>query len=207
MKPSRLFLALGLLATGLALRGAEAAAPAPAEPTERKSSLKETVKARMIEDAKKAPPASPAKPTSDAAKPAADPAPAMAAKADAPAPAGAKGSNVLPQVEVRRDRITVLDVKIQEQEKAIALEKESAKATEVDRALNDAKVSKALSFLGGESAAYREQVARERVSLMESERDILEAMKSARTKEEKAELQKQLDELRAMRRDLEKAMR
>ena len=40
---------------------------------------------------------------------------------------------------------------------------------------------------------YRHLPAAERVELMEAEKDILEAMKRARTREEKAELQKQLD--------------
>jgi small-conductance mechanosensitive channel len=114
---------------------------------------------------------------------------------------------MLPQVEVRRDRVTVLDVKIAEQERAIAAEKVNTRPTELDKALNDSKVTKALSFLGGESAQQRATVANERVHLMEAEKDILEAMKVARTKDEKQELQKQLDEIRAMRRELESALR
>jgi sensor histidine kinase regulating citrate/malate metabolism len=42
---------------------------------------------------------------------------------------------------------------------------------------------------------------------MEAEKDIIEAIAQARTKEEKAELQKQLDELKAMRRQLDKSLR
>ena len=42
---------------------------------------------------------------------------------------------------------------------------------------------------------------------METEKSLLEAMKLARTKEEKQELQKQLDEIKVMRRDLEKTLR
>jgi hypothetical protein len=40
--------------------------------------------------------------------------------------------------------------------------------------------------------------------LMEDEKDILEAIAHAKTKAEKEELQKQLDQIRALRRDLEK---
>jgi sensor histidine kinase regulating citrate/malate metabolism len=42
---------------------------------------------------------------------------------------------------------------------------------------------------------------------MEAEKDIIEAIARARTKEEKAELQKQLDEIRAFRRELDKTLR
>lgn len=114
---------------------------------------------------------------------------------------------VMPKVEVRNSRITELDQKIAKQEQAIAREKENTKSTETDRALNDPKVSRIFSLFGGESSEHRAGIAQERVSLMEAEKDILEAMKTARTKEEKAELQKQLDELKAYRRELEKSLR
>ena len=42
---------------------------------------------------------------------------------------------------------------------------------------------------------------------MEAEKDMMEAIARAKTKEEKAMLQKQLDELKKIRRDLEKSMR
>ena len=42
---------------------------------------------------------------------------------------------------------------------------------------------------------------------MESERDILEAIAYAKTKAEKDELRKELDQIRALRRDLEAAAR
>ena len=150
-----------------------------------------------------------AKPETPAAS--AEPAPAsIPTKKDA-APAAAKAARepatVLPKVEVKKDRITVLDHEIQEQEKDIAREKKNTQPTELDKALNGPKTSKALAILGGNSDQNRASIAKERVSLMESERDILEAMKLARTKEEKKQLQTQLDELRAYRRSLEKNLR
>jgi hypothetical protein len=42
---------------------------------------------------------------------------------------------------------------------------------------------------------------------MEAEKDIIEAMARARTKQERAELQKQLDEIRGFRRELDKTLR
>jgi hypothetical protein len=42
---------------------------------------------------------------------------------------------------------------------------------------------------------------------MEAEKDLIEAIAHAKTKAEKQELQKQLDELKAVRRELEKTLR
>ncbi len=191
-----------------------AAAAEPAEPAEKKLSPKDAVKARMMEDGKKktATPPPTAGPTTLVAPDSKDPAIAPVATppatpAAANASAAAQPPTVLPKVEVRKGRITELDQKLAKQEHDIALERQRTKSTEVDKALNDSKLAKSLSFLGGESNTYRENIAKERVSLMEAERDIMEAMKSARTGEEKAGLQKQLDQLKALRRDLEKSLK
>ena len=184
------------------------------------ASTKEKIKARLLEDAKKQA-ASPAAQTTAATPPKSDAGdktaesapPAMtpddkAAKAtDAAAKAKAEPATVLPKVEVNRSRINEIDRQIYQQEKDIAHEKEHTKPTEIDKALNDPKVSKALSVFGGESSSQRATIASERVKIMEEEKDLLEAMKTAKTKEEKAELQKELDELRAYRRQLEKTLR
>ena len=42
---------------------------------------------------------------------------------------------------------------------------------------------------------------------MEAEKDLIEAIARAKTKDEKHALQKQLDELKAVRRELEKTLR
>lgn len=193
---ARLLLATALLA--LPLRAADEAP---------KSSAREALKARLAEDAKKetAKQAAAPAPTKPDAAPAA-PTATMAPKSET-ASAAKQPATVLPQVEIRRERITELDVKIADQERAIAREQKNTKASEVDVALNDAKIAKPLSIFGGESAQFRKGVASERVELLEAEKDILEAMKLAKTKEEKAALQKQLDDLRAVRRELEKTLR
>jgi ATP-dependent Lon protease len=176
-----------------------------------KSSVKDLLKARIAEDAKKVdpkkapatpPPAKPttATPATETAKE--DPTPAK------PAPSGAKETpTVLPKVEVKKGRITELDQKIAKQEQDIARERKNLKASEVDTALNDSKTAKPLAIFGGESSQFRQRVASERVELMEAEKEILEAMAHAKTKEEKKELQKQLDEIKTVRRDLEKSLR
>ncbi len=185
------------------------------EPDAPKTNMREVLRARMIEDAKKTPVTPPAaKPeTSEkneepAAAAPTTPAPtAKSAKEAATKSVSQQPATVMPKVEVKKGRITELDQKLAKQEQDIAREKKNTKPSEVDLALNDAKVAKPLAIFGGESAQFRKRVASERVELMEAEKDIMEAMARAKTKKEKDELQKQLDELRAVRRELEKSLR
>jgi hypothetical protein len=116
-----------------------------------------------------------------------------------------ESADVLPKVEVRRGRVTEIEREVFEQERDIAREKQKTKSTDLDRALNEP--SKALKIFGGESTKQRESIAKERVSLMESERDILEAIAYAKTKEQKEALRKELEQIRSLRRDLESALR
>jgi hypothetical protein len=191
------------------------------EPTP-KTHMRDVLRARMTEDAKKAAPATgtaPAKseknetpesaPTAAPTAPASSAAPAAAeaAKTAPVKPVAQQPATVLPKVEVKKDRITVLDQKLAKQEQDIAREKKNLKSTEVDLALNDSRIAKPLSIFGGESAQFRKRISSERVELMEAEKDIIEAIARAKTKKEKDELQKQLDELRTVRRELEKSLR
>ncbi len=123
------------------------------------------------------------------------------------AKAAAEPAAVLPKVEVKKARITVLDLQLQQQDKEIAREQKLTKPTELDKALNGSKVSDKLSILGGQSADYRAGVAQERVNMLKDESDLIEAIAHTKDAKEKAELQKELEELRAYRRDLEKNMR
>jgi hypothetical protein len=179
---------------------------AAADEVENKPSMKEVIKARVAADAKKkadaaasSAPASPAQPKPKATKPEDPAAPANGA---APAPA-----TELPKVEVRKGKITDVDRQIYEQDQEIAREKEKVKSTETDRALNNSKVAGALSIFGGRSSEASESLAKERVRVMEAERDLLQEISRAKTKEEKLELKKQLNELRTLRRELEKSDR
>lgn len=218
--------ARSLILFSLALTGFVRGADAPVQPTAR-----ERLKARIAEDAKKVPAKTPppaaTSPTSPAGQPAeaaagpspATPAPrpdiaaaeAASAKAKPSAP-GASASaktepTVLPKVEVKKSRITVLDHERALQDIEIAREKKNLQVSEVDSALNDSKISRPLAIFGGDSAQFRQGVASERVQLMEAEKDLIEAIAFAKTKEEKAALQKQLNDLKAMRRELDKTMR
>jgi hypothetical protein len=199
------------------------ALPAADDP-EPKSHMKDVLKARAAEDAKKkpaSPAAAPITPTAQAAKaeeanpvtiaPTAPP-PVSDASAPktgaAPAPATPEQPpTVLPKVEVKKDRITVLDHNLAVQEKEIAREKKNTTPTELDKALNDSKVSKALSIFGGQSGDYRANISKERVKMMEEEKEMIEAIAHAKTKADKDALQKELDEMRGLRRELEKTLR
>ena len=184
-----------------------------------KSRMKDVLKARIAEDAKKTEGQKPASAPNQTTK-----APTGQSSTEKPeneATAAVKSEDatkqkendatekptVLPKVEVKKSRITVLDQKLAKQEQEIARERKKLKSSEVDTALNDAKIARPLSIFGGESTQFRHRVASERVELMEAEKDLIEAIAHAKTKAEKQELQKQLDELKAVRRDLEKSLR
>jgi len=136
------------------------------------------------------------------------PAATPVAKADAtsPAPVTSKPAEepatLLPKVEVKKGRVTELDRQLHEQEVAIAREKKNLKSSEADKTLNDSKFS--LPILGGRTTEYRTGIAKERITLMEEEKDLIEAIAQAKTKEEKQELQKYLEELKTTRRTLER---
>jgi hypothetical protein len=72
--------------------------------------------------------------------------------------------------------------------------------------LNGSKISTALAIFGGQSSDDRSSIAKERVAMMEEERDMIEAISQATSKEEKEELQKTLESMREMRRELEKSL-
>lgn len=195
---------------------AYAADDTPAQPTAR-----EMLKARLAEEAKNAPtnatagkgaPAGASGNATTSATPSGNPivatGPGTPAEPTATKPkAPAEPATVMPKVEVKKGRITELDQQLAKQEQDIAREKKNTKPSEVDKALNDSKIAKPLAIFGGESTQFRQRVSSERVSLMEDEKDLIEAIAHAKTKAEKAELQKQLDALRAERRELEKALR
>jgi hypothetical protein len=186
-----------------------------------KTNMKDAISARLAQEAKQggAKPVGPGKSqtATDAAK--TEPAPAVPApvnpsaakdsKSETAATAEAKkeAPTILPKVEVKKSRITELDQKLHEQEADMAREKKNTVPTEMDKALNDSKVAKALSIFGGQSEQYRANISTERVSMMEEEKDLIEAIAHAKTKAEKKELQKQLDELKKMRRELERSLK
>jgi len=184
-----------------------------AEEAPKKQATNEEIQARLAEHARKksAPTPAPA-----AAKPA--PAPAtnkpVTANATQPAPVAPavpkpadEPAAVLPRVDVRKDRVTELDRQLEKQNQEMAREKKNTKPTPLDETLNGPKTSKVFALFGGQSSEDRSNIARERVSMMEEERDMIESIAQATSKEEKEELQKTLDSMKAMRRELERSLR
>jgi hypothetical protein len=196
------FLPLALFATSLSLTGL-AQDQDPADEAKKK----EQIRALILADAQK----QAAQPAATAARPADKNAPGAPAALPAPKPADPSTpppatpapATMLPQVQVNKSRITDLDIAISEQDKAIAREQVNTKPTKLDETLNNPTVSKALAIFGGSSSDERSSLAQERVSIMEEEKELLEAMKLAKTKEDREELQRELDDLRATRRELE----
>ncbi len=180
---------------------APAAAPAPAPTVVTEAMIRARQAERIKAKASPKPAEAPLPLKSETGAPAHLPAPTAAElarlKTETP--------DVLPKVEVRRSRATEIELEVFKQEKEIAREKVKTKSSDTDRALNGSP--KVLKIFGGQSTTQRETVAKERVSLMESERDLMEAIAYAKTKEEKDALRKELNEIKALRRDLESALR
>lgn len=144
-------------------------------------------------------PAEPAKAPHPAAKPA-----EPAAKPAEPAP-GDKEVLALPKVEVTSARVKAIDAELKKIDKQIAREKRNLKSTNLDQTLNSDKASKAAAIFGGNSASHMVAVAATRVSLLESERAMLERLKFPRTEEDQALIEKEIQNLRETRRNLDDA--
>ena len=192
-----------------------------------KTSMKEILRARIAEDSKKknapgTPAASPkpekaattlnapSTPSATTATPTDSTLPPVSATTNENSPKNNPAditATLLPKVEVKKGRITVLDQQLAQQDEAIAREKKNLKASEVDLALNDSKIARPLAVFGGDSAQFRKRVASERIELMEAEKDLMTAIAQAKSKQEKEDLQKQLQALRTMRRELDKTLR
>ena len=183
-----------------------------------KSNLSDAIKAQAARDAKQGGPKTSGPSKSPSAAEAANPSPASApdapaAKQSTPvttaeaAKANEDAPTVLPPVEVQKRKLSEFERDIRVQEGDIIREKKNTVPTEVDKALNSSKVSRFLSIFGGQSGEYRAGVASERVRMMEDEKEIIEAINQATTREEKRNLQKHLDDLRKMRRELEKSLK
>ena len=116
-----------------------------------------------------------------------------------------KAPEVLAPVQVNKSRLIEVNREIVELQDQIDREKKKTKSTETDKALNDSRVSSALSIFGGSSAESRAELAKERVSLMEAELELLTMSMAAKTPAEREDLEKQAAELREMRRNLERS--
>jgi small-conductance mechanosensitive channel len=212
----KLHLRLALISAGLAVRLAAAEDPSPiaepaapppphastlsaAEQQKLESAIRERLAEHTLEKASKNAPAVHTAPATPAAN-----VPGTKAATSAANP---EVTTLMPRVEVNKSRITELAIKEHEKDLEIAREKQLTKPTALDAGLNDSEISQKLAILGGSSAEQRARVAQERVSLLEAEKDLLDEIARAPTKAERDELQKQLNELKTMRRELERAPR
>lgn len=111
----------------------------------------------------------------------------------------------LPKVEVTSARIKAIDAELKKIDKQIAREKKNLKSTNLDKSLNSDKVAKAAAILGGNSASHMVAVAATRVSMLETERNLLERLKFPRTEEDQVLIEKELVNIRTARRNLDDA--
>lgn len=131
------------------------------------------------------------------------PPPEPAKASPAPAPVGPVIE--LPPIKVQEKRVKEIDAELKKLDKLIAREKKNLKATDLDKSLNSDKVSNALAIFGGNSASHMVAVAATRVALLEQERALLERLKFPRTEADQAMVEKELDNIRTTRRDLDDA--
>jgi len=131
--------------------------------------------------------------------PAATPVPAEAK------PAASSEVLELPKIQVTAQRIKSIDKEIKRLDKMINREKAKVKSSELDRTLNSEKLSHAAALFGGNSAEHLSAVAATRVALLENERAVMEAMKRPTTLDELAMMEKEIDQLRETRRNLDDA--
>ena len=181
---------------------------APTRTPEEQKKLEDAIRLRLAEHAlkKAGKPASATAPDSGTTPSSAAATPTNPATVTAQATAASENPTMLlPRVEVSKSRITELAIALHEKDVEIAREKKNIKPRALDDTLNDPDVAHKLSLLGGSASSDRSRLAEERVSLLEAERDLIEQVYTARTDAERAELQKQLNELKTMRRELERA--
>lgn len=111
----------------------------------------------------------------------------------------------LPKIQVTAQRIKKIDKEIKRLDRLIERETEKVKSSQLDRTLNNEKLSRTAAIFGGNSSEHLSAVAATRVALLENERDVLEAMKRPTTLEELAIMEKEIEQLRLTRRNLDDA--
>lgn len=109
----------------------------------------------------------------------------------------------LPTLKVQDRRIKAIDAELKKLDKQIAREKKQMQSTALDKSLNSAKLSQAAALFGGNSAGHMAAVAATRVGLLEQERMLLERLKFPRTEEDQALIEKELENNRTVRRNLD----
>lgn len=111
----------------------------------------------------------------------------------------------LPKIQVTAQRIKSIDKDIKRLDRMIARETAKVKSSDLDKALNHDKLVRAAALFGGNTAGHLSAVAATRVALLENERDVMEAMKRPTTLAELAIMEKEIEQLRETRRNLDDA--
>jgi cyanate lyase len=106
-------------------------------------------------------------------------------------------------VTVSQSRIRQIDNEIRKLDKLIAREEKKLKSSELDKTLNNSQVATAAALFGGNSAEHLAAVAASRMSLLQTERDVLESMKRPASREALAMMDAELEQLRTTRRNLD----
>lgn len=136
--------------------------------------------------------------------------PAAAAK-PAAAPASAhptEGPTVaLPKFEVSANRLREIDLTIKKLEKLIARETKLLEKSALDDTLNNEKVSHAAALFGGKSTLQRASVAAVRIESMQKEVSLLETLRTPLTNDDRALMEKLVEDQRTYRRELDLALR
>lgn len=112
---------------------------------------------------------------------------------------------VLPKFEVTAQRGRQIDREIARVDKLIARASKQIKSTDLDKTLNNEKLTRAAAIFGGNSADHLSAVAASRVMLLEQERMVLEAMRRPATLEERNLMAAEIEQLRIARRNLDDA--
>ena len=108
---------------------------------------------------------------------------------------------------VNASRLREIDSTIKHLEKLITRENKLIEKSAVDDTLNSEKVSRGAALFGGKSSLQRASVAAVRVASMEKEIALLEGLRDPLTAEDRALMEKLIQDQRTYRRDLDITLR
>jgi len=119
----------------------------------------------------------------------------------------ADAATVLPVFPVSASRLKQIDVQINRLEKQITREAKLLDKSDLDDTLNNETVSGAAALFGGKSTVQRESVAAVRIESMQKELQLLEALRTPLTNDDRALIEKLIEDQQVYRRNLDEALR
>ena len=114
---------------------------------------------------------------------------------------------VMPKFEVTASRLREIDATIKHLEKLVGREKQRIEKSALDDTLNDEKISRTAALFGGKSTLQRASIAAVRVESMEKEVALLENLRTPLTADDRALMEKLIQDQRTYRRDLDITLR